>query len=370
MNNEFVIIGAGPAGLCAAIEAARYGVKVLLIDDNDTVGGQLFLQTHKFFGSRDHMAGIRGFQIGEELSKSIKELSIEVLLNTTVWGIYPDMTVAFNTEGKKKESVVPKNLLIATGALEKSLYFKGWTKPGVMGAGAVQNMMHVSRVKPGNNALIVGSGNVGLILAYQLTQADVNVVGVIEALPKIGGYQVHAGKIRRLGIPILTNFTIIKANGSPIVDSAVIAKVDEKYKVIPSSEIEVVCDLICLAIGLRPFDELCYSANLEISYIENLKSFVALHDENMETSRKGIYVAGDITGIEEANTAMDEGKLAGIIVAEKLGKISSGEASKIKKEINNRLENLRIGTFGKERLTAKKDILQKIKNVKRGISVC
>ena len=370
MNNELVIIGAGPAGLCAAIEAAKYGVKVLLIDDNDTVGGQLFLQTHKFFGSRDHMAGIRGFQIGEELLKSIRELNVEVLLNTTVWGIYPGMKVAFNTEGKKKESVVPKNLLIATGALEKSLYFKGWTKPGVMGAGAVQNMMHVSRVKPGSNALIVGSGNVGLIVAYQLIQANVNVVGVIEALPKIGGYQVHAGKIRRLGIPILTNYTIIEAKGNPIVESVVVAKVDEKFTVIPGSEIEVACDLVCLAIGLRPFDELCYSANLEISYVENLNSFVVLHDENMETSRKDIYVAGDITGVEEANTAMDEGKLVGIVVAKKLGKISSGEATKIKKEICNRLGNLRIGTFGKERSIAKKDILQKIKNLKRESSIC
>ncbi len=366
MNNEFVIVGAGPAGLCAAIEAAKNGVEVLLIDDNDTVGGQLFLQTHKFFGSRDHMAGIRGFQIGEELLKSINELDVEVLLNATVWGIYPNSTVAFNTEGKKKESIVFKNLLIATGALEKSLYFKGWTKPGVMGAGAVQNMMHISRVKPGNNALVIGSGNVGLIVAYQLTQANVNVVGVIEALPKIGGYQVHAGKIRRLGIPILTNYTIIEAKGNPIVESVVVAKVDKNFKVLPGSEIELVCDLVCLATGLKPFDELCYSADLKISYIENLNSFVVLHDDNMETSRKGIYVAGDITGVEEASTAMDEGRLVGIEVARKLGKIKSGEASKIKKEISGRLENLRIGTFGKERSMGKRDILKKFKNLIEG----
>lgn len=366
MNNELVIIGAGPAGLCAAVEAANYGVKVMLIDENDTAGGQLFLQTHKFFGSRDHMAGIRGFQIGEDLLKTSKEMNVEVLLNTTVWGIYPDMRVTFNTEEKKKEYIFPKNLLIATGALEKSLYFKGWTKPGVMGAGAVQNMMHVSRVKPGNNALIVGSGNVGLIVAYQLTQANINVIGVIEALSKIGGYQVHAGKIRRLGIPILTRYTIIEAKGNPVVESATIAKVDEKFKVIPGSEKEVACDLICLAIGLRPFDELCWAANLEMSYIDSLGTFVALHDENMETSCRGVYIAGDVTGVEEANTAMDEGRLVGIVVAEKLGKISTGAALKRKKEIKNRLESLRIGTFGEDRADAKKDILQRMKNVKRG----
>ncbi len=96
MNNELIIIGAGPAGLCAAIEAARYGVKVLLIDENDTAGGELFLQTHKFFGSRDHMASTRGFQIGEELLESTKEMGVEVLLDTTVWCMYPDRSIVFS----------------------------------------------------------------------------------------------------------------------------------------------------------------------------------------------------------------------------------------------------------------------------------
>jgi NADPH-dependent 2,4-dienoyl-CoA reductase/sulfur reductase-like enzyme len=358
MNDELVIIGAGPAGLCAAIEAAKFKVKVLLIDENDRPGGQLFLQTHKFFGSRHHMAGIRGFQIGYDLLEQAEEYGIQLLLNTVVWGVYPDMRVAFATEGEKKNSVIAKNILVSTGALEKAIFFRGWTKPGVMGAGAAQQMMHVQRVLPGKKVLVVGSGNVGLIVSYQLAQAGAEVVGVIEALPKIGGYQVHAGKIRRLGIPVLTSCTIVEARGNSAVESALIARTNGGGRHVPGTEMEVECDLICLAVGLRPFDELCRAADLDMGYVGSLGGFVPIHDENMETSHRGVYVAGDVTGIEEANTAMDEGRLVGVIVAEKLGRATKSEVAKLKREIRTRLGHLRIGTFGDERARGKKEILK------------
>jgi len=360
MNYEFVIIGAGPAGLAAAIEAARHGVKVLIIDENDMPGGQLFLQTHKFFGSREHMAGIRGFQIGNDLLQDCKTLCVEVLLDTLVWGIYPDMRVAFSTNGKKKDYIYAKHLLIATGALEKALNFKGWTKPGVMSAGAMQNMMHVYRVRPGNNILVIGSGNVGLIVAYQLAQAGVNVVGVIEVLPKISGYKVHASKIRRIGIPIMTNTTIVEVKGQDSVKSAIIGKVDKTCNIIADSKLEVECDSICLAVGLRPFDELCWSLDLEMGYIGEFDSFTVLHDEDMETSKENTYVAGDVTGVEEASAALDEGRLVGVVVSEKLKKISNKVALDLKNEIKNRLTSLRIGSHGKKRSKAKEEIIKRM----------
>jgi NADPH-dependent 2,4-dienoyl-CoA reductase/sulfur reductase-like enzyme len=360
MNDELVIVGAGPAGLCAAIEASRYGVEVLLIDENDRPGGQLFLQTHKFFGSRHHLAGVRGFQIGSDLLDEARAHGIELLLNTEVWGIFPDNRVAMTLNGERQESVAAQNILVATGALEKGIFFRGWTKPGVMGAGAAQKMMHVHRVLPGRRVLVVGSGNVGLIVAYQLAQAGAEVVGVVEALPKISGYQVHAGKIRRIGIPILTSHTILEAMGEPDVAGAVIARLDAKGRVLADTRTEVSCDLILLAVGLRPFDELLRAAGIDVRYVEDLGGFVPLHDENLESSRKGIYVAGDLAGIEEANTAMDEGRLVGVVVAEKLGRLSSGEAARIKKEIRKRLSNLRLGSFGEGRSRAKKQIIEQL----------
>jgi NADPH-dependent 2,4-dienoyl-CoA reductase/sulfur reductase-like enzyme len=360
MNDELVIIGAGPAGLCAAIEAAKCGVRVLVIDENDQPGGQLFLQTHKFFGSRHHMAGIRGFQIGNDLLEEAREHGVEIVLNSEVWGIFNDNRVVMAMDGKKHGSVVAQNILIATGAVEKGIFFQGWTKPGVMGAGAAQKMMHVHRVLPGKKVLIVGSGNVGLIVAYQLAQAGAYVIGVIEALPHVGGYQVHAGKIRRIGIPILTRYTVLEAYGNPEVNSAVIAKLDGDGKVLDDSRINIACDLVLLAVGLRPFDELIRASGIEMKYFQSLGGFVPLHDENQETTRKNIYVAGDITGCEEANTAMDEGRLVGIVVAEKLGKLAKKEAAGIKTEIQKRLANLRIGSYGEEREKAKKEVIEYI----------
>ncbi len=355
--SDFVIIGAGPAGISAANESARYGVKVTLIDENNLPGGQLFTQTHKFFGSREHRAGVRGFQIGYDLIEEIKKLNVDILLNTIVYGISADMEVEYITEGNSAKSITAGNILISTGALEKPIVFKGWTKPGVMGAGAAQTMMNVHRVLPGRKVLMVGSGNVGLIVAYQLKQAGADVVGIIEAMPGIGGYKVHASKVRRIGIPILTSYTIKEAKGSPQVSSAVIVGVGENLREISGTEDEIKCDLICIAAGLKPFDELCWLLNLEFKYIDELGGFVPVHNDNLETSMENIYVAGDTAGVEEASTAMEEGRLVGVAVAQKLGYLSDRQAEKLKGKIKDRLKYLRLGSFGKKRAEGKKKLI-------------
>lgn len=353
MNREFVIIGAGPAGLSAAKEAAKYGTKVLLIDENNNPGGQLFTQTHKFFGSKEHRAGVRGFQIGYDLLNEINKLNVEILLNTTALGIYPNKKVLFVKGNNKLNSINADNILIATGAIEKPIKFPGWTLPGVMGAGAAQTMMNIYRVLPGKRAIMIGSGNVGLIVAYQLQQADCEVLGLLEVLPQITGYNVHAAKIRRAGIPILTSYTIKKAIGKDFVESVIIVEVDKNFKQIAGTELKIDCDLICIAAGLQPFNELCWALNLDIKYISYFGGFVPVHDENLETSLKGVFVAGDITGVEEASTAMDEGNLAGVVVAERLGYIKKNKSEELKKNIQERLSNLRIGSFGECRKKGK-----------------
>jgi len=355
-KTELAIIGAGPAGLCAALEAAKYGVSVTLIDENSKPGGQLFKQIHKFFGSREHNAGIRGYRIGENLLKDIQNYNnINIWLDSVVYGLVDDHYLDVVKQGRI-EVVEAQRIIIATGASEKPICFPGWTLPGVMGAGAIQTMININRVLPGRKLLIVGSGNVGLIVAYQFLQAGGQVVAVIEAMPRIGGYGVHAAKIRRLGVPILTSTTIKAAYGENKVKKACLININEKFEEIQGTEKTIEVDLIGLAVGLYPLVEVPYMAGCKTIYNGVLGGRLPLHDNRMETTKKGIYVAGDVAGIEEASTAMEEGRLAGISVAEDLGKIDFNTAESERKKIRERLDSLRLGPFGRARNEAKQNI--------------
>ena len=349
---EIVIIGAGCAGLCAARQAAAAGADALVIDENERPGGQLFKQIHKFFGSKEHQAGSRGFEIGARLLEDVRGAGARVMLNSLVYGLLPDDSMGM-ISGGVNYSVKSKRIIIASGAKENYLAFPGSTLPGVMGAGAAQTMININRVLPGKRVLMVGSGNVGLIVAYQLTQAGAEVVALVEAAPVIGGYGVHAAKIRRAGVPILLRHTLIGAWGDGEVRRVGVAEVDDKFSPIPGTEKYFDADTICLAVGLNPMTELARMRGCEFVYIPLFGGFVPLHDENMETSAKGIYVAGDITGVEEASTAMEEGNLAGVAAARSLGYLSEAEAERLKADIRARLDALRAGVFGEKRRYAK-----------------
>jgi len=312
---EIMVIGGGPAGLCAALSAAYLGAKVLLTERDDVPGGQLVKQTHKFFGSEKQYAGDRGIHIGQMLlSKAQTSPNIEIWVNSTVLGIYEDGIVTVEHDDKHIK-VEPKRIIIATGAAEKFLAFPGNDLPGIYGAGAVQTLMNVAGVKPAERVLMVGAGNIGLIVSYQLKQAGVEVAAVIEGMPKIGGYLVHASKIRRAGIPVLTRHTILEAYGDGKVEGAVIAEIDESWQPIPGTERNIECDTICLAVGLSPLTELAWQAGCEMAFIRELSGHVPLVDEDLETTHSGIYCAGDVCGIEEASSAMVEGRIAGISAA-------------------------------------------------------
>ena len=356
IQTEIAIVGAGPAGLSAAIEARSHGAEVILIDENQKPGGQLFKQIHKFFGSQEHQAGVRGYVIGERLLKDCQRLNVEVMLETVVWGIFEDKRLGVaNKDGN--QIIKAEKIIFATGASENPLAFSGWTLPGVMGAGAVQTMMNVHRVLPGKQALMVGSGNVGLIVAYQLLQAGADVLAVVEASPNIGGYLVHAAKLQRVGVPILTSHTVSEARGTESVEEAIVIALDDNYKPVMGTERTFEVDLICIAVGLSPETDLYRMTGCKVKYIKELGGHVAIHDENMETTVPCIYVAGDASGIEEASTAIEEGRLAGLASARSLGYISEGEFDRKKEEINQRLLSLRSGIFGETRYRAKHELI-------------
>jgi thioredoxin reductase len=344
---EMIAVGAGPAGLSAAIEAAKCGVKAVVFDENAKPGGQLFKQTHKFFGSKEHKAKIRGFRIGEELLREAEQYGVEVVLNATVMGLYDEkeLTVRVNDEIKHYKG---DTVLIATGANENMVTFPGWTKPGVMGAGAAQTMMNLNYVKPGQKILMLGTGNVGLVVSYQLLQAGCEVVALVDAAKRIGGYGVHASKLSRIGVPFYLSHTIVEAEGDEFVTGVTIGEVDNQWHVIPGTEKHFDVDTICLAVGLSPMSQILKQAGCKMVEDPLRGGTVPECDAYGETSLSGIYVAGDVSGIEEASSAMIEGRIAGVAAAHSLGYITKEEKDARIKELEDALESLRKGMFALE----------------------
>lgn len=344
---DLIIIGAGPAGLSAAIEAAKNGVNVVVFDENAKPGGQLFKQIHKFFGSKEHKAKIRGFKIGEQLLKEANSLGVKVELNAMVVGMYDEheITVKIDNEVRHYKGDA---LVVATGASENMVTFRGWTKPGVIGAGAAQTMMNLHNIKPGNRVLMLGSGNVGLVVSYQLLQAGCEVVALVDAAPRIGGYGVHAAKVARCGVPFYLSHTIIEAEGDEKVTGVTIGEVGPDWNIKPGTEKHFDVDTICLAVGLSPMSQLLKSVGCEMIEDPKKGGVVPKCNEYGETSIAGIYVAGDVSGIEEASSAMIEGRIAGVTASEYLGFMSKEERDEAIISNGQALDSLRQGMFAPE----------------------
>lgn len=296
---EVLILGGGPAGLSAGIELGKLGVDTLVADDKGMLGGKLLLQTHKFFGSvEDSHAGTRGFEIARLLEDEIRGLdSVEIWLNTTAVGVFSDGIVGL-VKGRVYRKVRPMRLLVATGAREKMLSFPGNTLPGIYGAGAFQTLVNRDLVKSSERILIVGGGNVGLIAGYHAIQAGMEVAALVEALPQVGGYKVHADKLKRLGVPIYTGHTVLSAQGKERVESVTIAALDEEWRVIPGTHKTFEVDTVLVAVGLAEVNEFFHKAK----------------EWGID-----VYSAGDANEIAEASAAMFTGKIEGLKIARSLG---------------------------------------------------
>ncbi|MCL2497084.1 MAG: FAD-dependent oxidoreductase [Symbiobacteriaceae bacterium] len=345
-QREIVVIGGGPAGLSAALQAAHSGARVTIIEGEKRLGGQLIKQTHMFFGSHKQHAGTRGIDIATLLENELRALpNVEIILGATVLGYYYEDGALTIEDHEAFRLMIPKRLIVASGASEKFLAFPNNDLPGVYGAGAVQTLMNVYGVKPAQRVLMIGAGNIGLIVSYQLLQAGVEVAAVLEAAPQISGYLVHASKILRLGVPILTRHSIKEALGKHTVEGAIIHRLDDRWQPVPHSEQQITCDTICLAVGLSPLCDLLWQAGCAMQYIAELGGYVALRDEGMQTSVPGIYVAGDAAGVEEASAAMVEGSLAGLSAALSLGYNSPAD-EELTAELRQQLDDLRAGPGG------------------------
>lgn len=342
---DLVVVGAGPSGLSAAIEAAKSGLNVVVFDENAKPGGQLFKQIHKFFGSKEHRAKVRGFRIGEDLLREAADAGVQVVLNAVVVGLFANREITVRI-GDEIVHVKGDTVLIATGATENMVPFAGWTLPGVIGAGAAQTMMNLHSVQPGKRILMLGTGNVGLVVGYQLLQAGCELIALVDAAPRVGGYGVHAAKIARCGVPFYLGHTIVRAEGEDAVTGVTIAEVDTAFQPVMGTEKHFDVDTICLAVGLSPMSQLCKMAGCEM--VQSPTGYVPVCDEYGETSVPGVYAAGDVSGIEEASSAMIEGRIAGIAIAEKLGFMTAAQRDEKAAAFEEALAGLRRGMFAPE----------------------
>jgi len=301
LNCDVLVAGGGPSGLTAAIELAKLGFEIILIDDKDKLGGKLLLQTHKFFGSiEDCYAGKRGIEIAEILEKEISTYTnIKVYKNSSVAAIYKDKKAGLFIDNEHYAIVDFKGIIVSAGARERNLIFPGNDLPGVYGAGAFQTLVNRDLVKSSDRVFIIGSGNVGLIAAYHALQAGITAVGIADILESVSGYKVHADKIKRMGVPVYLKHTILTAEGDGKVERITIAEVDENFNPLLDTAKTFNVDTLLIAVGLTSIDEF-YDTAVEYGF--------------------NAVKAGDADEIAEASSAMFGGRIAGLKLAKMLGK--------------------------------------------------
>ncbi len=315
MGVDVLVVGGGPSGLGAAKELAALGLRVLIADDKESLGGKLVLQTHKFFGSEaDCYAGTRGFDIAKKLEAELRaDDRITILVNSPVVGIFKDGKAGIHENGSSYLLVDFRALVVAAGAREKSVVFPGNDLPGVYGAGAFQTLVNRDRVKAADRVLIVGSGNVGLIGAYHALQAGIEVAGIVEIADRISGYKVHADKIVRMGVPIHLSTTVLSVEGEGVVQRATVAAVGKDWKPLPGTERSYEVDTVLVAAGLSPCDEL-YRQALSFGILA--------------------VKAGDAEEIAEASSALFGGRIAAFALARVMGlKVEMDESWIAKREV-------------------------------------
>ena len=301
-KTQVAIVGAGPAGLACREQLNAFGIDNLVIDNNARIGGQFNMQTHQFFffEKERRFGGMRGFDIAKTLAGDNHE---GILLNSTVWDILEGRRIAIkNTETQDVAYVDADHLVVATGAVPFMPTFENDDVPGVYTAAVFQKMMNQEHTLLGRNVLTVGAGNIGYLTSYQGMQAGANIRAIIEAMPREGGFPVQANRVRRLGIPIMTGYTLVRAipnEDRTAITGAVIAKC-ENFKAIPGTE-QVIdgIDIINICTGLVPDSQLLVKGR--------------------EVFGLNTYGVGDAVRIGEGTSAVLRGRQAAYDVAQNMG---------------------------------------------------
>ena len=310
---ELVIIGGGPAGMSAAVSAYESGIRnIIILEREDSLGGILKQCIHNGFGLHKFKEELTGPEYAEKYIRKIKALGITYKLNTTVTDISTDKIITATNSTDGIFTIEAKAIILAMGCRERSkgaLNIPGSRPAGIYSAGTAQRFVNINGYLPGRDVVILGSGDIGLIMARRMTLEGAKVHAVCEIMPYSGGLSRNIEQcLNDFNIPLYLSHTVVKTHGKKRLTGVTIAKVDENRHPISGTEQYIKCDTLLLSVGLIPENELSKRAGIELCPVTG----GALVDSERETNISGIFSCGNVLHVHDVvDYVSDEAELAG-----------------------------------------------------------
>ena len=332
MKADLVIVGGGPAGMSAAVAAYDAGIRDILILERDTsLGGILRQCIHNGFGLHRFKEELTGPEYAYRYEKQVRERNITFKLGTMVLDITPDKVVTSMNSEDGLFTVEAKSIILAMGCRERpkgALNIAGTRPSGVFTAGTAQKFVNMDGYMPGKKVVILGSGDIGLIMARRMTLEGAEVKAVCELMPYSGGLARNIQQcLNDFDIPLLLSHTVVEIHGKERVTGVTIAKVDERRKPIEETKQYIECDTLLLSVGLIPENELTKSASIPLDRITG----GAVVDQNRQTNIPGVYACGNVLHVHDlVDYVSEEAAIAGRAAAEFInGNTSSDKSIKL-----------------------------------------